>query len=135
MDIKELNFKETIDVLYSERNKKLNLGSKYASDELALIDLLIEKVSELEEKDDIVLLGSLVDLELDFGDGEVEPVSMYLTSEFDENGLSIFSPLGRVIFGKKVGEEVTYEVNGNQINARIVSKGKTQEEEKKLQLI
>ena len=98
-----------------------NLMSQMASVE-ARIDKLQHRQaappSRVEEKRGVVGVGKM--LVLDFGDGEE-------TYEFVEelpgvNGVSLESPVGRAIVGKRAGDTVTVTLpSGADVTVRVVS--------------
>jgi transcription elongation factor GreA len=78
-------------------------------------------VVERAASDGTISVGSVVGI--DFGDGDVE---RYLVGHIEErmegvDVLSPESPLGEQLLGKKVGDDASYEVNGNTLTVKVVS--------------
>ena len=69
-----------------------------------------------------VRFGSVVELII-YGDDFTEEETL-LFSDSDEcsiyKKISVNSPIGKVIFGKEVGSEEEYEVNGNKMKVKVV---------------
>ena len=100
---------------------------------------LIRQINELQERintaeviqdekvksSDIVGVGSHVTVSLKFSQEEAaEELSFFLTGNFGEASseyVSINSPIGECIVGKRVGYEGKYTVNGNEIFVKIKS--------------
>ena len=99
---------------------------------------LIRQINELQEhintaeiiqgekvkSSDIVGVGSHVTVSLKFSQEEVEELSFFLTGSFGDASseyVSINSPIGECIIGKKVGFEGRYTVNGHEINVKILA--------------
>ena len=77
---------------------------------------------------DKVNIGDVVELLFTYNDGSSEREIVKLTGKYmpNEDGLvleiSLNSPLGKVIYKKKIGDEVCYQVHGNLINVKIIEK-------------
>lgn len=100
---------------------------------------LIRQINELQENintaeiiqdeniksSDIVGVGSYVTVSLKFSQEEAEEeLSFFLTGNFGDASseyVSINSPIGECIIGKRVGYEGKYTVNGNEIFVKIKS--------------
>lgn len=92
----------------------------------------IEKIQDSE----IVNVGDIVTLEMIFAPNDKEQNTFKLVgssgdlrAEIPE--VSINSPMGNAIFGKKIGDRATYKVNNNTINVDILSKLKLTDEHTK----
>ena len=99
---------------------------------------LIRQINELQERintaeviqdekvksSDVVGVGSHVTVSLKFSQEDEEELSFFLTGNFGEASseyVSINSPIGECIVGKRVGYEGKYTVNGNEIFVKIKS--------------
>lgn len=126
--------------------RKRELGDRWDSSALNSLDLLSHSLAgeltdlrqklqncsiiETQSKDDsIVNIDDVVVVEIEFAKGDVESSKIKLVADFAgffvEKGVdrvSIESPLGEAIYGKKVGETYGYNVNGHNILVKIVSK-------------
>lgn len=135
--IKQISLDETIEKLYQQRNvffgQPVNVSKKIIDkiDELIIRTELLKGEKNLNEK---ILLNDLVELELNYGDDDIEHESYYLGLDFCEDTISIFSPLGYSIYGANVNDVVSYAVKDVNVTATIVSKNKIEEESKQLLL-
>ena len=108
-------------------------------EELTIIKQLEEKISglgriviidnELSENDlDVVQIGDVIQLVVNTATGKsIEQIIKLIGSENIKadvypKEISINSPLGNAIYGKQVGEEVSYKVNTKELSALIKSK-------------
>lgn len=98
---------------------------------------VIRQINELQERintaeiiqedvkpSDVVGVGSYVTVSLKFSQEEEEELSFFLTGNFGDASseyVSINSPIGECIVGKRVGHEGKYTVNGNEIFVKIKS--------------
>lgn len=97
---------------------------------------LIRQINDLQERintaeiiqdekvksSDIVGVGSHVTVSLKFSHEEEEELSFFLTGNFGDASseyVSINSPIGECIVGKRAGYEGKYIVNGNEIFVKI----------------
>ena len=79
---------------------------------------------EIVKSSDIVGVGSHVTVSLKFSYEEEEELSFFLTGNFGDASseyVSINSPIGECIVGKRAGYEGKYIVNGNEIFVKIKS--------------
>jgi len=91
------------------------------------------EIIEMEEMDDDrININDKVHINMIFAKDDEEEMVVQLVGE-DISGVeeqvSINSPLGKAIYGEKIGETVSYEVNNNKIHVNLLrkvkSKGKT----------
>lgn len=83
----------------------------------------LKRINEILEEGEIVNLGHCEEVKigakiiLDFGDEEVE----YVVGVQDPDCavLTLDSPLGREILGRKTGEEINYQVRGRECQVRV----------------
>ena len=116
----------------------INFYSKVESVNLSRERGLIRQINELQERintaeviqdekvksSDVVGVGSHVTVSLKFSQEDEEELSFFLTGNFGEASseyVSINSPIGECIVGKRVGYEGKYTVNGNEIFVKIKS--------------
>ena len=114
----------------------INFYSKVESVNLSRERGLIRQINELQERintaeviqdekvksSDVVGVGSHVTVSLKFSQEDEEELSFFLTGNFGEASseyVSINSPIGECIVGKRVGYEGKYTVNGNEIFVKI----------------
>lgn len=87
-----------------------------------------EIIDDDSESNDKVQIDSKVTVSLrGYLDEEEETFSFILKGEFGTTGdgeVSINSPIGECIFGKKVGYEGMYTVNGNDFSVKILNVSK-----------
>lgn len=87
----------------------------------------IESAEIVEEdvKSDSITIGSIIAIELDYGDGDVEEVNARVvdwTNNLLENEISVNSPIGECLLGKRAGEKTKAVLpNGNTVNISILS--------------
>mgnify|MGYP004465735815 CR=1 FL=1 len=89
--------------------------------------LTLVKIIEKENSENILNLGDVATIELDFGEDDKETCLIKLVSveSYTENDLecvSINSPLGRALYRKNVGEKTHYMVKNNKIEVTILKK-------------
>jgi len=98
-----------------------------------IIQKLMGKLSMLKilrETDisELVLLNDVVNLELDYGDGDIEIISkkIVINNENEENNeISIYSCIGNAIFAEKIDNKISVELPaGGQVLVTILSKNK-----------
>jgi len=100
----------------------------------ALVDLAIAEralsnaivVEKSEDNSEVIDINDYILVELSYN-GEVNEEVIYLTgSEYNMDSdfieVTLNSPLGKAIYGKKVGEETSYEVNDYSYQVKILSK-------------
>ena len=86
------------------------------------------KIVNDKKYEDKVNLDDTVELLFTYNDESSEKEIVKLTGKYmpNEDGLvleiSLNSPLGKVIYKKKIGDEVCYQVHGNLINVKIIEK-------------
>lgn len=134
MEKRELTLDETLRILIEQQNDAYALETKNIDHMLTLLDNLIERTEALQSQsiDDKVLLGSLVEVKQDCGNGKIVNETYYLGLDSDAETVSILSPVGYSIFGASVGETVSVNVRGNLMTATIVSKNKLLSTEKEV---
>ena len=107
-------------------------------EELTIIKQLEEKISglgriviiddELDDNLDVIQIGDVVQLVVNTPTGKsVEQIIKLIGSENIKadvypKEISINSPLGSAIYGKQIGEEISYTVNSKELSALIKSK-------------
>ena len=79
------------------------------------------KIIERKNKSGVIDIGSIVTIEIIYSEDDVEELTFKLIGgeTENENEVSINSPLGKNIYGKKENEQVTYKVNHNSFNVVI----------------
>lgn len=94
---------------------------KEAMNKIASLKLMGENLS-----DNLILLGDVVSLELDYGEEDLEIINQKLvitSNDFDE--LSLYSPIGSAVFAQCVGDMVNVKLpNGEVASVRIIAKNK-----------
>ena len=127
----ELTLEETIKQLMIQREDVVCNWPKDAGQLIDRIDNLIERARLLLNTDlsDRVLVGSLVDVEITYGEEDVEYEHRYLGLDFAEDTVSMVSPLGYNIFGVTNGDTVHYNVRGDEVYARILDINKSHDNE------
>lgn len=72
-----------------------------------------------ENQNEVVKIGNGVSLE--YGDGTIKILILegYLMGDYDENVISIYSPLGKAILGSKRGDEKTITLPKSRIKVKI----------------
>lgn len=115
--------------MFFEYHKDVESREKIIKDAMNKISLL--KIIG-EDLNDIVLLGDFVALEVTYSPTEVEMLTQKLVLNSEKIGeLSLFSAIGAVIFGEKVGDIVPAKLpTGAVANVRILAKNKDIFEEK-----
>jgi len=82
---------------------------------------IIEYDSDADEG--VIKVGSEIRVYMEYSDGDSEEDTFILTGEqgkFNENKVSINSPIGKCVLGKTVGFEGQYSVNGHSIKIKIL---------------
>ena len=96
-----------------------------AIDELALKIKNVEIIETIVMSEEIVNIGDTIEMEIYHEKNNSDIVTILLVGgdgNIFEGKVSINSPLGKAIYGKKVGELVTYNVAAKDMNAKIVKK-------------
>lgn len=78
--------------------------------------------------ENVIGLEDVVTIKMEYSNNEFEIIDVRLDSTGNLNigeSVSINSPLGRAIFGKKVGDTANYKINGKEINVIILNKSKS----------
>lgn len=112
-------------------NKERLLVSQIESQQEKILSIEIIEVEDLE--DDMVNIGDTVSIDMCFSNGDIEPMIITLIGAdgvYDENKISINSPVGKAIYKHKVGETVSYKVNNNKIVVKINEKYNSMEQAK-----
>lgn len=124
MENSEISFKNTLSILNEERNKALCLSGANMHKMMHLIDILIRRVIDAMDKpvEDVILIGSTIEVELVDGDGFKEIIQYQIGRDFSSDDmLSFYSPLGSNIIGKTVNSITEYEVNDYLNKAKVLS--------------
>lgn len=135
MENTEISFKSTLSVLNDERNKALSLSGGNMYKTMHLIDLLTKKILNVMDKplEDVVLIGSRVEVELNYGDGSCEILEYTVSVDFSKDDeISFYSPLGSNLLGKSVDSIVEYQVGDFYNRAHILSITNEKEKQKLL---
>lgn len=114
-----------------ERNSRMiegEINRRMAS--LSFIEI-VESMSQ----EDLIDLNDIVKLNIIFAENDTEEMIVKLvgniSKKFEEEGIteiSVNSPLGSAIYGKKVGEMTPYTVNANTFNVEIMEKMKKEKQ-------
>ena len=98
-------------------HKEAELFQKYNKKKSMLKDIVIVD----KESNGTVSLNMKVEL-LFIDDEEVEEyiITGDINSNIEDNSITINSPLGSAIYGKKVGDKVSYKVGNNTYNVEIL---------------
>lgn len=111
--------------VYDDEERRLMLAIATAKSERASIVVITE-----ENKDKAVVnFEDIVEVQMECG-GDVRVEKFIITGglpSITENKISINSPMGRSIYGKRVGDTVSYTVGKNTFNVTILSKEETSE--------
>lgn len=78
----------------------------------------------IDEMPELVALGDTLKLDVTYFDGDNETIKVKLVSkpQADDGELSVLSAMGKAIFCRVVGSEVSYDVNGYTNKVVIVDK-------------
>ena len=100
------------------RKKEIQLFYKYQKKREMLNDIVIID----KESNDTVSLNTKVEL-LFIDDDLVEEyiITGDIKSNIDNNNITINSPLGSAIYGKKIGDKVSYKVGDNTYDVEILN--------------
>lgn len=88
----------------------------------------IEIIENLEMTEDCVNIDDIIDANFIFGPDDEEEMTIQLvggTGNSLNNQISINSPLGQAIYGKKIGDTIFYEVSQNKVEVSLLRKVKT----------
>lgn len=112
---------DNFDFEEAKRNEELILGRiRKAYDRLNNIEI-VERI----EDEEVIDIDDIFSLEFE---GEDTPEMFKLVGVTDnmmQDGymeITINSPLGKAVYKKRLGEDISYEVNGNTFNATIIAK-------------
>lgn len=109
--------------------------------ERELLDLRIKRdnciIIERENKgENIVNIEDVIVVEIKFAEDDIEEDTIKIVADLDgffgEDGISrvsIDSPLGKAVYGREIGKDYNYSVNGNNLVVRVKEKVKQSEEE------
>ena len=81
-----------------------------------------------EMDDNCVNIDDILDINFVFAPDDEEEMTIQLvggTGKSSQNKISINSPLGQAIYGRRIGETVFYEANNNKVKANLLRKVKT----------
>lgn len=76
-----------------------------------------------DENEGAIKVGSKLKVYMEYSDGDCEENTFILTGgkgKINENKVSVNSPIGECVFGKTVGFEGQYSVNGNIIKIKVL---------------
>ncbi len=133
-ELKTVKRREVVERIKNARSfGDLSENSEYdsAKEEQAFVEgriAMIEKmlrnavIIEDDENNDIVTLGKSVTF-IELPDGEEETYTIVGSAESDpfEGKISNDSPIAKSLLGKKVGDEVTVQTPGGEINVKIIA--------------
>lgn len=133
-ELKTIKRREVVERIKNARSfGDLSENSEYdsAKEEQAFVEgriAMIEKmlrnavIIEDDENNDIVTLGKSVTF-IELPDGEEETYTIVGSAESDpfEGKISNDSPIAKSLLGKKVGDEVTVQTPGGEINVKIIA--------------
>ena len=91
------------------------------------------EIIERDENSDVIEIGDIVDIEMTLSENDSNDMTIKLVGGFGDMRaeipeISVESPLGSSIHGKKVNDRVSYKVNDRVFSVLIKSKNKTAEE-------
>lgn len=106
-----------------EREERMVLG--HIEDKMRMLRNAV--IVESQNREDIIDIGDVVRVNVDFGDDDIEESIYKLTggATGDIDGLthiSINSPLGASIYQKRVGDDSSYQVESNTFKVKILEK-------------
>lgn len=123
--IEEMDLSVLLKALKEYKLSFLNEDSKVSEKMLNKIDELETKTKLLMSDDNLdnkIVVGSLVDLVVRDENYSSQYITCYLGLEWDNETISIFSPLGSAIFAANVGQTVHYSVKDTKLEATILNK-------------
>lgn len=88
----------------------------------------IEIIEIRDMDEDCINIDDTLDVNFIFAPDDEEEMTIQLvggTGKGLHNQVSINSPIGKAIYGRKIGETVFYEVNNNKIEVNLLRKTKT----------
>lgn len=106
------------------RNERMLVGEINSLQE-RIKNVEIVKIQNLD--DNTVNIDDFIDINLVFDDDDQEKMIVQLVGEEAsalDDKVSINSPLGKAIYGHKIGETVSYSVNNNEIHVDLLRKVK-----------
>lgn len=92
---------------------------------------IVERQEKTADNDDVIDLNDMVEVELLFNNGKQITQVLHLVSALSQSipgvtNVTINSPIGKAIYGKRVGDIAYYQVERN--NVEVFIKGHTREE-------
>ena len=87
----------------------------------------VEVIENLFLGEDFINIDDIVDANFIFGPEDEEEMTVQLVGGIGnslKNQISVNSPLGKAIYGKKIGDNVSYIVNQNKIEVNLLRKVK-----------
>lgn len=112
---------------FEELLRQANMKAREIKD--LKLQIMNTEVIDLVEMDlDCVNIGDILDVNFVFSPDDEEEMTIELiggTGKCLNNQVSINSPVGRAIYGKKIGETVLYSVNNNEVRVDLLRKVKT----------
>ena len=117
------NLNDILEILQTEKENVSALGENNATKMGNLLDNLIETTKELNHQniEKTIVVGDYVTLKME-REGNIQYSSVYLGYDFNAETISLLSPVGSKIYGKKVGNIVTCKVNDVLVTVQILSK-------------
>lgn len=111
-----------LDVMNGESFYTLTINIKYKLENLKRI------VIKEETEEDTININDIVTVDMIYPDSE-ETVTFELVAGMPDLSsrnmkLSVNSPLGSAVYQHKIGEEVSYILNGEKVNIHIINKSK-----------
>lgn len=88
----------------------------------------IKIISNSGVRNDCVRIGDLIEIEIDYKDGNIEKDVVLLTGNYQPDlfgkfqEITINSPIGNSIFKKKIGSIVKCTINGKEVSIKILKK-------------
>lgn len=98
--------------------------------EIQNLQQLLQNIEIIEVKDmgeEYVNIDDIIDANFIFAPDDEEEMTIQLVGgngNSSKNQFSINSPVGKAIYGKKIGETVFYEANNNKIAVNLIRKVK-----------
>ena len=120
----DVSIENTLETLRIERDHCFDLDENNKYKMLKLIDGLIERAQNFigEPTDDIILIGDKLDLEVDYGDGDIESRVCWLGKDFQDDVVSFLGPIGAAILCQREGTHLTTLVREQTVNISIGQK-------------
>ena len=108
-------------VLLTEKEKLLIKKGNDILEQIAFV----ENISDMDKV--YVNINDIVDFIMVYADDDEEEMTLKLVSgdatTFDGR-LSVLTPLGMAIYGKKIGDTISYKVNNDLVKVKLLSKTK-----------